>query len=65
MFKINELVLVKSDQHTFIPRKVVGYSSYNPPKYLLSNGYYSTEYSEDNIHKCPASIKRLIKEEGK
>ena len=54
-----DFVLVCVGDGTYVARRVV---SYNGESYFLSNGHYSTEYKKEDVHKCPSSISKSIKE---
>ena len=67
MFKRDELVLISDGNGGFNLSKVVTcYHSeeFNADGYLLNFGHYNSFYKTESIHKCPASIKKLVKEKS-
>jgi DNA-binding GntR family transcriptional regulator len=58
-FKANEIVLIENGHGTFVVRKIT--QEFINGTYNITNGYYSTNYQEKDIHKCPTSIKKLLK----
>ncbi len=59
MFKEGEIVLVPTHDRGYVPRKVQ--SVYDDGCDIVC-GYYATKYSMSNIHKCPRSIVKLLKD---
>jgi hypothetical protein len=59
-FKKGEMVLVSNFNGGYSPRVIS--SNNNNGTYELGEGYYTTTWREKDIHKCPVSIKKNLKQ---